>query len=274
MFFSCTQHYDSERIKINDSITRKIYYREDGKIARRADAINDSIKHGLDIHYFTNGKIKEITPYKMGVVSGYVDHYYNSGTIKSKAFWQNNLPDGSCAEYSDEGIITAAGHYKNGKSYGSQLFFYPSNRIKAYNAFDNSANYFYLKFFSEEGSEIEKHGTLISRNYGVEYWNDSSAFVDENHVKLNSEFYLVFCVAHPPDNSLILATYKNDMNNFDELITETISNYGEEHRYRIKFDKIGKVRISIRALISSNKLIDVLEGDTLNIDFNVKRVNK
>ena len=84
----------------------------------------DSLKHGVALFYYNNGKLKEERPYKNGRVLGIVKHYYKNGQLKDIFSIINGKREGKYTLYDSTGKIIRDVNFVHGKIFVKKLPFY------------------------------------------------------------------------------------------------------------------------------------------------------
>jgi len=139
----------------------------------------DGFKNGKFTTYYPNGKVKQISFYRKGILNGHVSTFakngiptfqimYRNGKIhgifrewfpdgkpKEISKYSNGIKDGTENLYSPNGKRISMGKYSDGKKNGLWQFKYENGRLKAKGYFKNGKKISKWKYYDENGKIIE-----------------------------------------------------------------------------------------------------------------------
>ncbi len=181
IYFSDEQLKAEGKVK-NGKMTGQwsFYSREEGKTFLKCKGnFTNGMKNGKFIVYFPNGRTKQITHYRKGMLNGPVTKFSQRGIPLYQIFYKNNkkhgiyreyFPDGKPKEfskykngikdgpenkYSPNGKRISMGKYTNGKKNGLWKYKYENGRLKAKGYFKDDKKVSKWKYYDRENKIIE-----------------------------------------------------------------------------------------------------------------------
>jgi hypothetical protein len=156
--------------------------------------MKDTLKDGKCIQYYKNGKVGELSEWKMGKIDGKYEAFYENGNPKLRmryiegiangevnTFFENGylmevyqavngVIEGAYKRFDEKGLLVEVLNYRNGQAHGD-AFYYENGRVK------EKKEYLY----------IPKYGTSILNQY-VRYDSKENPIIDDGAC-----LYFVIC---------------------------------------------------------------------------------
>jgi len=100
----------------------EIFYYENGKLKSNCMYVND-VRYGLCKYYYSTGELYETVSYVNGKPNGLTNRYYISGELEGEIYFLNGKPNGKAKKYYKDKklksmIIFSAGLFVDGYVYG------------------------------------------------------------------------------------------------------------------------------------------------------------
>ena len=181
-------HFDGkrlEKIRVYESKNRVIVYYPLDKV--RAESIHTEYKgkrHGKEIRFYPDGKVRSLFYYKNNNLHGKVRHffptkqlkaiyryrhgkqhgreciYHENGKLQQLSFWDNGTPCGVQLIYYYSGQLMRRMNFKNGVLHGLLFMYFPNGSLKQRVVFENG-NWNSMIQFYENG----KRHFVFDTNY-------------------------------------------------------------------------------------------------------------
>jgi hypothetical protein len=250
-------------------VIKKEYYPSGKIMSEISYLINDTIKDGSAIDYFSNGQIMGKSYYSNDYQNGLVTGYYKNGQLKYKFFSVDGHRHGTDTNYYESGIIEDIGIYWHGKGLGSFYYYYPSGKIEAYNARDNTDSSFMIEDFDISGNRTDISGHIVSRHV-------STTDDIDKHYTTSDTLTLAFPIAEPPDfrTQVKIGLYK--MEGDKRTLIDTFKEYPHDqwnkwHHavYLHKFSAAGNYMVACMGQMYDTLYKSYTNWDTVFIDHTV-----
>lgn len=192
-------HYDGkrlEKIRVYESDVRAIVYYPLDKT--RAQSIHTEYKgkrHGKEVWFYPDGKLRSILYYKHDKLHGNVRHFFPTKQLKEIYRYYHGKQYGQERVYYENGKLRQLSFWKDGKPYGAQLTFYESGRLMRRMYFENGVLHGCLSIYFHSGS-LKQTAVFQDGNWDnmIQYYeNGSRHFVyHTNHKSPTSGDYILY----------------------------------------------------------------------------------
>lgn len=264
VLFLLLQKISEKRTEVGNNHVKIERFEKDKLIAEQIYLQTDTglLADGFKKKYYSNGKLKQVLNYKMGILDSTALEYYEDGVLKIRMNFKDDLLDGFYFTYFRNGADFQKEHFYHDARVGSQYIFdSASNAISEYRL-TLGGGYMDAKFFAKY-----KNGKIISRK-------GKTVFMPDNAIKTYTRKDTIdidFLVANPPKTNCIVDVYTRDKHIsvpkhlFDYLASNDLNFIS------LKYDcSKGSEKIKIISTISDSTKNSVLWRDTLYYNVNVR----
>ncbi len=102
---------------------------ENYKVISKGDQI-ESLLHGIQRQYFSNGKMESEINYNTGLLDGDYKKFSKDGVLINDRKFKKGKESGKCVSYYDNGKIMFEENWKDGIKEGDFIFYLPNDSIK------------------------------------------------------------------------------------------------------------------------------------------------
>ncbi len=156
-------YYSGERMERSTTLDETLidtlvtYYR-DGSL-KETIAVKDGKRHGQDIAYFPNGKIRFIGNYALGKANGEFKNYHRNGKIESEYTYVNDIQQGKRINYYADGSIQSTYNVKDDNYDGPYEEFFPNGKLSEKGTYKKGVSVGELNYYYTNGT-VENTVTL------------------------------------------------------------------------------------------------------------------
>ena len=219
----------------------KIYYTNKGKIHKKVNLNNDSIKQGDSYIYYNNGNLKRRQTYERNQLNGIDSSFYRSGRLKNVREWVDGRLVRSGYDFYDKTFPAVVTNMKD-------TFIIETPQIKKYYIFQSESEPSISIQYGEDRKAVSHSGNSIS-----------SIYYDIQNLKI------YFIIANPPFFSNRISIESCDPN---PIVLENIENYND---ISLEIDVTNLKANMIECIIFNYILEPNIEGekisDKIKIDF-------
>jgi antitoxin component YwqK of YwqJK toxin-antitoxin module len=148
---------------------------ENYKVISKKDQI-ESILHGVQKLYFSNGKLESEVNYNVGQLDGIYKKYNKEGILINDRNFKKGKENGKCISYYDDGKKMLEENWKEGVKNGAFIFYFPNDSIKFQENYVKGIPQGWFKENydnNQKKSEIfYEKGKIIKEQYWNEYGQD------------------------------------------------------------------------------------------------------
>ena len=144
---------------------------ENYKVISKKDQI-ESILHGVQKLYYSNGKLESEVNYNLGQLDGIYKKYTKEGILINDRNFKNGKEHGKCISYYDDGKKMLEENWKEGVKNGAFVFYFPNDSIKFQ---ENYVKGIPQGWFKENYDNNQKKSEVLYEKGKVikeQYWNE------------------------------------------------------------------------------------------------------
>ena len=102
-----------------------------GQLSVKSVFVNNVVHGHEEEKWYSNGQLKSLGSYNMGLKYGMWKKWYDNGKLKEKGMYNKNKQCGSWKKWYDNGELESLGQYKKGKKHGLWTNFYHEGRLES-----------------------------------------------------------------------------------------------------------------------------------------------
>ena len=192
-------HFDGkrlEKIRVYESKDRAtVYYPLDKTRAQSIHTEYKGKRHGKEVWFYPDGKLRCILYYKHGQPHGKVRHFFPSKQLKANYRYRHGKQHGREYAYHENGKLQQLSFWDNGTPCGVQLTYYDSGQLMRRMYFMNGVPHGFLFIYFKNGS-LKQRVVFENGNWNrmIQYYqNGSRHFVfHTNHKSPTSGTYILY----------------------------------------------------------------------------------
>lgn len=160
---------------------------ENYKIVSKGDQI-ESLLHGVQRQYFSNGKMESEINYNTGLLEGNYKKYSKDGTLINDRKFKKGKESGKCISYYDNGKTMFEENWKDGIKEGDFIFYLPNDSIKFEEHYKKGvAEGTFKEYYDNRQMQslvVYVKGKVVSEKYWNEYGQE---ITDETKTELDKQ---------------------------------------------------------------------------------------
>jgi antitoxin component YwqK of YwqJK toxin-antitoxin module len=145
------------------------------KVISKGDKI-ESILHGVQKLYYSNGKIESEVNYNLGQLDGDYKKYSKEGILLNDRKFRKGKENGKCVSYYDDGKKLLEENWKDGVKDGAFILYTPNDSIKSQEYYKKGLpDGTFIEYFDNrqiQSKIIYSKGKKVSEKYWNEYGQD------------------------------------------------------------------------------------------------------
>ena len=144
---------------------------ENYKVISKKD-LTESILHGVQKLYYSNGKLESEVNYNLGQLDGIYKKYNKEGILINDRNFKNGKENGKCISYFDDGKKMFEENWKEGVKNGAFVFCFPNDSIKFQ---ENYVKGIPQGWFKENYDNNQKKSEVLYEKGKIikeQYWNE------------------------------------------------------------------------------------------------------
>ncbi len=242
-FFNCDQRNNNRQ-----NVVRRSYYKN-GNV-KSVSEMDGGLINGTHLFYYPSGTLQSRGTYLRGLAHGTVESFYENGKLKSRSTWLNGKEEGNAITYFKNGSHQFIAFYKMGKIVGRSLVYHEDGKVRERKLYDSLGNIQHIMVYALDGS--------LKKSFVVPYLKAT-----KDSVRVDEEVIITikFPLTLTGDISIEASEVDPSGNTFYEEEVLNVHDLSKPIRYRRKFDRFGKYKLTFKF-----KHFNLDQGDTLSVD--------